>query len=248
MAENVNEFLLYAAENDSLEGVGAALEAGACGHSETAAPQGGVFSEENHGGNGSPSSSCVQWLGIDDKKRGSAGEGYELVPEARKSAKASIKLVQLAKMSKLLRCCNPKCGKPGYRSALKLCGRCKLTRYCSRDCQIQHWSVGHKKCCGQDNTSCVRQTSVVSDSHGCSSGSACTGHTASGFQLTCRRRLGVAGITIIVDPQKQIQDDWLRRYEERQRRLRLREEHAMAKLEKEEAVITDESWQKKSVL
>ncbi|XP_078589659.1 uncharacterized protein LOC144869980 [Branchiostoma floridae x Branchiostoma japonicum] len=56
--------------------------------------------------------------------------------------------------------------------------------------------------------------------------------------------LGVAGITIIVDPQKQIQDDWLRRYEERQRRLRLREEHAMAKLEKEEAVITDESWQK----
>ncbi|XP_035683002.1 uncharacterized protein LOC118420332 [Branchiostoma floridae] len=94
--------------------------------------------------------SIAQKLGIDDKKRGSAGEGYELVPEARKSAKASIKLVQLAKMSKLLRCCNPKCGKPGYRSALKLCGRCKLTRYCSRDCQIQHWSVGHKKCCGQD--------------------------------------------------------------------------------------------------
>eukprot|EP00058_Branchiostoma_floridae_P001525 XP_002587013.1 hypothetical protein BRAFLDRAFT_103829 [Branchiostoma floridae] len=37
-----------------------------------------------------------------------------------------------------------------YRSALKLCGRCKLTRYCSRDCQKQHWSVGHKKCCGYD--------------------------------------------------------------------------------------------------
>ncbi|XP_078601048.1 uncharacterized protein LOC144876039 isoform X2 [Branchiostoma floridae x Branchiostoma japonicum] len=33
---------------------------------------------------------------------------------------------------------------------LKLCGRCKLTRYCSRDCQKQHWSVGHKKCCGHD--------------------------------------------------------------------------------------------------
>ncbi|XP_078601026.1 uncharacterized protein LOC144876023 isoform X2 [Branchiostoma floridae x Branchiostoma japonicum] len=65
-------------------------------------------------------------------------EGFQLVKEARKT--------------KLLRCCNPKCGKPGYRSTgtLKLCGRCKLTRYCSRDCQKQHWSVGHKKCCGHD--------------------------------------------------------------------------------------------------
>ncbi|XP_078601046.1 uncharacterized protein LOC144876038 isoform X2 [Branchiostoma floridae x Branchiostoma japonicum] len=35
-------------------------------------------------------------------------------------------------------------------STLKLCARCKLTRYCSRDCQKQHWSVGHKKCCGHD--------------------------------------------------------------------------------------------------
>ncbi|XP_078601018.1 uncharacterized protein LOC144876019 isoform X6 [Branchiostoma floridae x Branchiostoma japonicum] len=61
-----------------------------------------------------------------------------------------LKLVEEARMTKLLRCCNPKCGKPGYRSTLKLCGRCKLTRYCSRDCQIQHWSVGHKKCCGHD--------------------------------------------------------------------------------------------------
>ncbi|XP_035664654.1 serine/threonine-protein kinase TNNI3K-like isoform X3 [Branchiostoma floridae] len=60
------------------------------------------------------------------------------------------KLVQEARKTKLLRCCNPKCGKPGYRKTLKLCGRCKLTRYCSRDCQKQHWSVGHKKCCGHD--------------------------------------------------------------------------------------------------
>ncbi|XP_078601031.1 uncharacterized protein LOC144876027 isoform X2 [Branchiostoma floridae x Branchiostoma japonicum] len=62
------------------------------------------------------------------------------------------KLVQEARKSKLLRCCNPKCGKPGYRKTgtLKLCGRCKLTRYCSRDCQKQHWSVGHKMCCGHD--------------------------------------------------------------------------------------------------
>ncbi|XP_066287919.1 protein fem-1 homolog A-like isoform X3 [Branchiostoma lanceolatum] len=61
-----------------------------------------------------------------------------------------IKLIQEAKETKLLRCCNPKCGKPGYRSTLKLCAGCKLTRYCGRDCQKQHWSVGHKKCCGQD--------------------------------------------------------------------------------------------------
>ncbi|XP_035664675.1 poly [ADP-ribose] polymerase tankyrase-2-like [Branchiostoma floridae] len=62
----------------------------------------------------------------------------------------SMQLVQEARKSKLLRCCNPTCGKPGYRSTLKLCARCKLTRYCSRDCQKQHWSVGHKKCCGHD--------------------------------------------------------------------------------------------------
>ncbi|XP_078601053.1 ankyrin repeat domain-containing protein 16-like [Branchiostoma floridae x Branchiostoma japonicum] len=64
----------------------------------------------------------------------------------------SWKLIEEARKTKLLRCCNPKCSKPGKRKTgtLKLCGRCKLTRYCSRDCQIQHWSVGHKKCCGHD--------------------------------------------------------------------------------------------------
>ncbi|XP_035682089.1 ankyrin-3-like [Branchiostoma floridae] len=61
-----------------------------------------------------------------------------------------IRLIHEARRSKLLRCCNPKCGKPGYRKKLKLCAGCKLTRYCSRDCQKQHWSVGHKKCCGHD--------------------------------------------------------------------------------------------------
>ncbi|XP_078665268.1 uncharacterized protein LOC144907778 [Branchiostoma floridae x Branchiostoma belcheri] len=59
-------------------------------------------------------------------------------------------MLQEAMETKLLRCCNTTCGKPGYRSTLKLCGACKLTRYCSRDCQRQHWLGGHKKCCGHD--------------------------------------------------------------------------------------------------
>ncbi|XP_066287922.1 GA-binding protein subunit beta-1-like [Branchiostoma lanceolatum] len=67
-----------------------------------------------------------------------------------RGSEESIKLLLEARKSKLLRCCNPTCGKPGYRKTLKLCGGCKLTRYCSRDCQKQHWSVGHKKCCGHD--------------------------------------------------------------------------------------------------
>ncbi|XP_035682978.1 ankyrin repeat and SOCS box protein 8-like isoform X1 [Branchiostoma floridae] len=70
----------------------------------------------------------------------------------RARVEESLKLVEEAKKTKLLRCCNPKCGKPGERKTgtLKLCAGCKLTRYCSRDCQIQHWSVGHKKCCQYD--------------------------------------------------------------------------------------------------
>ncbi|XP_019646158.1 PREDICTED: tankyrase-1-like [Branchiostoma belcheri] len=61
-----------------------------------------------------------------------------------------MKLVQQAIKTKMLRCCNPTCGKAGRRSTLKLCAQCKLTRYCSRDCQKQHWTVGHKKSCRQD--------------------------------------------------------------------------------------------------
>ncbi|XP_078601007.1 uncharacterized protein LOC144876014 [Branchiostoma floridae x Branchiostoma japonicum] len=69
------------------------------------------------------------------------------------TCRESLRLIQEARRTKMLRCCNPKCGKPGYRKTLKLCDQCRLTRYCSRDCQIQHWSVGHKKCCGEGTCS-----------------------------------------------------------------------------------------------
>ncbi|XP_078601020.1 ankyrin repeat domain-containing protein 16-like [Branchiostoma floridae x Branchiostoma japonicum] len=82
-------------------------------------------------------------LGIDDIKR----QDF--------TCRESIRLIQEARRTKLLRCCNTKCGKPGYRKTLKLCAGCKLTRYCSRECQKQHWSVGHKKCCGHDERPAV---------------------------------------------------------------------------------------------
>jgi hypothetical protein len=30
---------------------------------------------------------------------------------------------------------------------LLLCGKCKLVKYCSRDCQVAHFKSGHKKVC-----------------------------------------------------------------------------------------------------
>ncbi|XP_066287918.1 GA-binding protein subunit beta-2-like isoform X2 [Branchiostoma lanceolatum] len=77
-------------------------------------------------------------------------KSYGISAEKLDCCGESVKLIREARKTKLLRCCNPKCGKPGYRKTLKLCAGCKLTRYCGRDCQKQHWSVGHKKCCGQD--------------------------------------------------------------------------------------------------
>ncbi|XP_035681450.1 poly [ADP-ribose] polymerase tankyrase-1-like isoform X1 [Branchiostoma floridae] len=84
---------------------------------------------------------------VDD---GYIAERLKVEAENRVFAEESLKLLEEARKSKLLRCCNPKCHKPDYRKNLKLCAGCKLTRYCSRDCQKQHWSVGHKKCCGHD--------------------------------------------------------------------------------------------------
>jgi len=46
-------------------------------------------------------------------------------------------------------CSYPKCGKKADRDLFAgKCGSCRLTRYCSKQCQIDHWTQGdHKKNC-----------------------------------------------------------------------------------------------------
>jgi hypothetical protein len=34
-------------------------------------------------------------------------------------------------------------------SAMARCGGCKAVRYCSPQCQQEHWRAGHKKACGK---------------------------------------------------------------------------------------------------
>ena len=33
--------------------------------------------------------------------------------------------------------------------SLKACSRCKITSYCSKECQVAHWKSGHKSDCGK---------------------------------------------------------------------------------------------------
>jgi hypothetical protein len=40
-------------------------------------------------------------------------------------------------------CTNPSCTNEGK----KKCGRCNTVRYCSRECQVEHWKSEHKSLC-----------------------------------------------------------------------------------------------------
>eukprot|EP00984_Skeletonema_dohrnii_P002815 scaffold963_cov103-Skeletonema_dohrnii-CCMP3373.AAC.5 len=44
------------------------------------------------------------------------------------------------------------CTKP---NATSRCGKCKVVKYCSRDCQAKHWKSGHKKCCQKAVENCT---------------------------------------------------------------------------------------------
>eukprot|EP00058_Branchiostoma_floridae_P000523 XP_002586011.1 hypothetical protein BRAFLDRAFT_110210 [Branchiostoma floridae] len=161
MAEKANEALWYAAINGSVEGAEAALKAGAdidFKHAEKNNPGTALYIASNAGHVDvarlllREGASVVERMGSMAPLHAAAYNGRLRKSGGNIDSDEGFKLIQEARKIKLLRCCNPKCGKPGKRSTgtLKLCGRCKLTRYCSRDCQIQHWSVGHKKCCGLD--------------------------------------------------------------------------------------------------
>jgi hypothetical protein len=51
--------------------------------------------------------------------------------------------------SALVECavCHRKPGDPGVPATLKLCSGCKVTRYCSAECQRKDWKMGHKAVC-----------------------------------------------------------------------------------------------------
>ena len=48
-----------------------------------------------------------------------------------------------------MRCANRDCPTPFVDDTL-VCGRCKVARYCGRECQRAHWASGHKEKCVQD--------------------------------------------------------------------------------------------------
>eukprot|EP00058_Branchiostoma_floridae_P002846 XP_002588334.1 hypothetical protein BRAFLDRAFT_81473 [Branchiostoma floridae] len=158
MAEtDANKLLLSAAAKGWIGGVKRALEAAWCNSRHTGRLPGDSTDEcmslQPCGTHVDTVRRLIELGARPDLTDGHVGQKLAVTAEIRHDfAEESLKLIEEARKTKLLRCCNPKCGKPGYRSTgtLKLCGRCKLTRYCSRDCQKQHWSVGHKKCCGND--------------------------------------------------------------------------------------------------
>ena len=39
------------------------------------------------------------------------------------------------------------CKKSALAETLNRCAKCKLYRYCGKECQVKHWKAGHKKDC-----------------------------------------------------------------------------------------------------
>jgi hypothetical protein len=46
--------------------------------------------------------------------------------------------------------CHRRPGDPGVPATLKLCGGCRMMRYCSTDCQRKDWKLGHRVMCSQE--------------------------------------------------------------------------------------------------
>jgi len=49
----------------------------------------------------------------------------------------------------MMKCSNPSCYASGSDTKLQSCSRCKITRYCSKQCQRTHWKT-HKEMCDKN--------------------------------------------------------------------------------------------------
>jgi len=69
--------------------------------------------------------------------------------QEHENAIKNLKMVdeQEGKTTPTLPCCAT-CGTPKTtRRPFKLCSQCHTTRYCNRECQMNHWRAGHKREC-----------------------------------------------------------------------------------------------------
>ena len=88
----------------------------------------------------------AKWL----TKRGGAdvhvaGQFGSAVDVARRAAAAER---EGKRDDSLLKWLSRPCSRAGCAArGSTLCGRCELTRYCSRDCQTAHWRAGHEGEC-----------------------------------------------------------------------------------------------------
>lgn len=64
------------------------------------------------------------------------------------------------KASKAKRICAFCEKRPDSGSSLRSCSCCKVTFYCSKDCQRAHWKAGHKDVCSESEVAPVSQTST----------------------------------------------------------------------------------------